>query len=159
MIKNLTNLEISKKLKEAGFEAETLFYWTKAPKFAETDLDIDIISLVSENRKWQLVKSDIPSYDLETLLDALPDFIIRKYKNNNDGKVKEFKERLIIEKEQIRYSCDDIENADDSNYYFREYDYMSDICVFKKFDENSLADTAGKMLIKLYEAGIINFKK
>ncbi len=124
MIKNLTNLEISKKLKEAGFEAETLFYWTKAPKFAETDLDIDIISLVSENRKWQLVKSDIPSYDLETLLDALPKINKQEYLLCSGGIV-----------------------------------YLNDYILVGKEKNESLADTVGKLLIELFEAGIINFKK
>lgn len=144
----LTSYEISKKLKEAGFEAETDFYWYCYDKGQEMRHIADADG-----------KGNVKSYDLETILDALPDFIIREYKSKENGEVKEFKENLKINKDQIYYIYNDIENADDANYYYQEYDYMSDICVFKKFDEKSLADTAGRLLIKLYEAGIINFKK
>lgn len=138
-----TSYEISKKLKEAGFEAETEYYWHTIN---------DKIELLHVARAGL---GDIKAYDLETLLDALPDSIIREYKSKNDGTVKKFKERLIIEKSEIRYSCDDIENADDANRYYQEYGYMQDITIFKKFNDKSLADTAGKMWLMLKEKGIV----
>ena len=127
-----TSYEISKQLKEAGFEAEGDFGYRVPDSL-----------------------NDLKAYGLETILDALPDSIIREYKSKEDGEVREFKERLIIEKNEIRYSCDDIENADDANRYFNEYGYMQDISLFKKFNDNSLADTAGKMWLLLKEKGII----
>ena len=138
-----TSYEISKKLKEAGFEAETEYYWHAIN---------DKIELLHVARAGL---GDVKAYDLETLLDALPDSITREYKSKEDGEIREFRERLIIEKEEIRYSCDDIENADDVNRYFNEYGYMEEIIVFKKFNDNSLADTAGKMWLMLKEKGLI----
>jgi len=138
-----TNFEISKKLKEIGFEARTLFYWTKAPKFAETDLDIDIIASVSENRKWQLVKNNIPSYDLETLIEALPASIKKNEKMYH----------LLLHCNVLGYYTTSLD-LDYDNIQLLD-DYMFELY---KHDE-SLADTAGRLLIKLFEAGIINFKK
>ena len=140
----MTNFEISKQLKEAGFEAETDFYWY----------------CYDNGRALRHVadadgKGNVKSYDLETILDALPDSITREYKSKEDGEVKKFREDLIIEKNKIRYSCDDIENADDANRYFQEYGYMQDIGVFKKFDEDSLADTAGRMWLELKKNKLI----
>ena len=154
---NLTNLEISKKLKEIGFKADTLFYWTKVVKFKKTDPDIDCITIIYENEKWRLYKTDVPSYDLETLLDALPDSITREYKSNEDGTIKEFKEEIVIEKNKRRYKCYDIETSDEANEYYREYGYEQNISIYSWDD--SLANIAGKMLINLFEAGLIKFNK
>ena len=140
-----TSYEISKKLKEAGFEAETNFYWYCYDNGREMRHIADADG-----------KGDVEAYDLETLLDALPDFITREYKSKNDSSVNKFKERLIIEKNEIRYSCDDIENADDANRYFNEYGYMQEFSVHNfKFNNESLADIAGKMWLLLKEKGII----
>ena len=146
-----TSYEISKKLEEAGFIALAEKCWakTRSSKSQESIL----IPLNFETLEY--FEERYPSYDLETLLNALPDSITREYKSKEDGEVREFKERLIIEKEEIRYSCDDIENADDANRYYQEYGYMQDISLFKKFNDNSLADTAGKMWLLLKEKGII----
>ena len=138
MIKT-TSYEISKKIEEAGFSRQPFWIWTSEQCCAP----------------YQTNHDGFRSYDLETLLDALPDSITREYKSKQDGEVREFKERLIIEKEEIHYSCDDIENADDANRYFNEYGYMQDISLFKKFNDNSLADTAGKMWLLLKEKGMV----
>lgn len=143
-----TSYEISKKLKEAGFGKSSAFAHFKSKCGGGG------IFYVWEGIKGGYEK-EFFSYDLETLLDALPDSITREYKSKQDGEVREFKERLIIEKEEIHYSCDDIENADDANRYFNEYGYMQDISLFKKFNDNSLADTAGKMWLLLKEKGMV----
>ena len=140
----MTNFEISKKLKEAGFEAETDFYWYCYDNGLAMRHVADADGI-----------GNVKSYDLETILDALPDSITREYKSKENGEVKKFREKLIIEKNKIRYSCDDIENADDANRYFQEYGYMQDIGVFKKFDEDSLADTAGKMWLELKKKNLL----
>jgi len=147
-----TSYEKSKKLKEAGFEAKTNYNFIKRNNqevFLINIKELSGIEIMNE------IGVFIESYDLETILDALPDSIIREYKSKNDSSVNKFKERLIIEKEEIRYSCDDIENADDANRYYKEYGYMQDLCVFKKFNDNSLADTAGKMWLLLKEKGMV----
>ena len=147
-----TNYEISKKLAEAGFEAETDYNFIKRNNqevFLINIKELSGIEIMNE------IGVFIESYDLETILDALPDSIIREYKSKNDSSVNKFKERLIIEKNEIRYSCDDIENADDANRYYQEYGYMQDISLFKKFNDNSLADTAGRMWLLLKEKGMV----
>ena len=144
-----TSYEISKKLKEAGFEADADYYWV------ENKEEIICVNIYVFSDYMSGGKKLCHAYDLETILDALPDSIIREYKSKNDSSVNKFKERLIIEKNEIRYSCDDIENADDANRYYQEYGYMQDISLFKKFNDNSLADTAGKMWLLLKEKEII----
>jgi len=143
-----TNYEISKKLAEAGFGKGSAFAHFKSKCGAGGIFYV-----------WEGIKGgyeeEFFSYDLETILDALPDSITREYKSKEDGEVREFIERLIIEKNEIRYSCDDIENADDANRYFQEYGYMQDINVFKKFDEKSLADTAGRMWLELKKKNLL----
>lgn len=140
----MTNFEISKKLKEAGFEAETDFYWYCYDN-----------GLAMRHVADADGRGNVKCYDLETILDVLPDSITREYKSKENGEVKKFREKLIIAKNEIRYSCDDIENADDANRYFQEYGYMQDIGVFKKFDENSLADTAGRMWLELKKKNLL----
>lgn len=147
-----TSYEISKKLKEAGFEAEADYNFIERNNQKAFLINFKELGVIKIMNGFGVF---IKSYDLETLIDALPDFITREYKSKEDGEVREFRERLIIEKEEIRYSCDDIENADDANRFYQEYGYMQDISIFKKFNDKSLADTAGKMWLMLKEKGLI----
>lgn len=150
-----TNLEISKKLKEIGFDAETFFFWTKAPKLTKTDKDRYVIALAN-NVDISKENEMFPAYHLETLIEALPDEITTKFKHCDTGEIEEFEETLKIYKRGISYS----HNEDDRDWYRTNYGYYStfDLNV-NEWDGESLADTAGKMLIQLFEAGIINFKK
>lgn len=63
-----TNFEISKKLKEAGFEAETDFYWYCYDKGQEMRHIADADG-----------KGNVKAYDLETLLYALPKINKQEY--------------------------------------------------------------------------------
>ena len=141
-----TSYEISKKLKEAGFEAEADYYFygqqLRNSAFPSHSTDADR-------------KVHVKSYDLETLLDALPDSITREYKSKEDGEVREFKETLKIDKYEICYRCCAIETADDANRYFNEYGYMQEFSIYNFSNTGSLADTAGKMWLMLKEKGII----
>ncbi len=105
-----TNFEISKKLKEAGFEADG--------------------------------KGNVKSYDLETILDALPARIEKNEKMYD----------LLLCHNILGYYATslklDYDNIQLDDYIFELYDH-----------DKSLADTAGRLLIELFEAGIINFKK
>lgn len=148
-----TNFEISKKLEEIGFNTPAEKCWakirlSKTQEFTLIPLTFDVFANCDE---W------FPSYDLETLLDALPDSITREYKSNKDGTIKEFEENLVIEKNKICYRCYDIETSDDANEYWREYGYEQNISIYHYYD--SLTNIAGKMLIKLFEAGLIKFNK
>lgn len=80
---------------------------------------------------------DFPSYDFETILAALPHEI---YVKNSDGIKSMFSEILYATKLSLFYG-----------YEARLYWTKS------KLDE-SLADTAARLLITLVEQGIINFK-
>ena len=145
-----TNFEISKKLKEIGFDAESSFFWCR--------LDKDLIRIhISQSHSVPESIDKIKAYDLETLLDALPDSITREYKSNEDGTIKEFEEKLIISKNEIWYKCYDIETSDDANEFWREYEYQQNISIYRRDD--SLANIAGKMLINLFEEGLIKFNK
>ena len=148
-----TNFEISKKLKEIGFNTPAEKCWakirlSKTQEFTLIPLTFDVFANCDE---W------FPSYDLETLLDASPDSITREYKSNKDGTIKEFEEKLLIDKRVICYRCYDIETSDDANEFWREYEYQQDISIYRRDD--SLANLAGKMLIKLFEEGLIKFNK
>lgn len=148
-----TNYEISKKLKEIGFNTSAEKCWakirlSKTQEFTLIPLTFDVFANCDE---W------FPSYDLETLLDALPDSITREYKSNKDGTIKEFEEKLLINKSYIWYRCYDIGTTDEANEYWLEYRYEQNISIYNCDD--SLANIAGKMLIKLFEAGLIKFNK
>lgn len=152
-----TSYGISKKLKEAGFEDSYIYAWYSDSEGLPWIQEIQHAKPTAVNKYGEEVKLTFtaPAYDLETLIDALPDSITREYKSKVNWEVKAFRERLIIEKEEIRYSCDDIENADDANRYFNEYGYMQDISIFKKFNDKSLADTAGRLWLLLKEKGLV----
>ncbi len=141
-----TNYEISKKLKEAGFEAETDFYWYCYDKGQEMRHIADADG-----------RGNVKAYDLETLLDALPKKITTKFKHFDTGEIYEFEETLKIYKSGISYS----HNEDDIDWYRTHYGYYStfDLSVNNSEGLKSLADTAGKLLIQLFEEGIINFNK
>ena len=158
-----TNLEISKKLKEIGFEAECSYLWFEKDQAIVSHhgwihpineverINKEAISYIPENSK------NYPAYDLETLLDALPKKITTKFKHFDTGEIYEFEETLKIYKSGISYS----HNEDDIDWYRTHYGYYStfDLSVNNSEGLKSLADTAGKLLIQLFEEGIINFKK
>ena len=143
-----TSFLISKQLKEAGFGKSSAFAHFKSKCGGGG------IFYVWEGIKGGYEK-EFFSYDLETLLDALPDSITREYKSKEDCEIKEFKEILKIDKYEIYYRCCAIETADDANRYFNEYGYMQEFSVYNFSNTGSLADTAGKMWLMLKEKGII----
>ena len=70
----VTNLETSKKLKELGFEAETVFYWNQAHENCD---DTYYLAYDEEDNPHSFeLTNEIKAYDLETILEALPDEII-----------------------------------------------------------------------------------
>ena len=154
-----TSYEISKKLKEAGFEDSYIYAWYSDLEGLPWIQEIQHAKPTAVNKYREEVKLTFtaPAYDLETLLDALPDSITREYKSNEDGTIREFEEKLVIEKNKIRYKCYDIETSDEANEYYREYGYEQNISIYSWND--SLANIAGKMLIKLFEEGLIKFNK
>ena len=126
-----TNFEISKKLKEIGFEAETDIYWYCYDNGQAMRHVADADG-----------KGNVKSYDLETILDALPARIEKNEKLYD----------LLLRHNILGYYATslklDYDNIQLDDYIFELYDH-----------DKSLADTAGRLLIELFEAGIINFKK
>lgn len=123
-----TNYENSKKLAEIGFKAETKN------------------EVYNEN---YVVNGEepLPSYDLETLLEALPKEIELDRDNNfKEGFLKLQYGRWHIK--GIGYFC-----AEDAPIYLG-----GEIALAVSFEGNeSLADTAARLLILLHEKNIINF--
>jgi hypothetical protein len=136
-----TNYEISKKLEEIGFKADAekcwakirhycLGYWsTVSSEFVLVNLDFQVPQNCDE---WVL------SYDLEILLDALPSEI--EYFGNDA---------------YFRMSKD--------QFWYEEFCNCPFDCPVKrhyniKIKENeSLADTAGRLIILLHENNLIKF--
>ena len=143
-----TSYEISKKLKEARFGKDSAFAHFKSKCGGGGIFYV-----------WEGIKGgyeeEFFSYDLETLLDALPDSITKEYKSKDDGEVREFRETLKIDKYEICYRCCAIETSDDANRYFNEYGYMQQFSVYNFSNTGSLADTAGKMWLLLKEKGLV----
>jgi hypothetical protein len=118
-----TNYEISKKLAEIGFDKETNFYFTEiAPDKFKAEY-------YTNNNKYFFLKS----YDLETLLDVLPKFIM-----GSDVSSPEF---LTLTKECFSYES------------YSTFDYIQ----VDLEPNESLADTAGRLLILLHEKNLIKF--
>lgn len=124
-----TSYEISKKLKEAGFDAETDFGYHKSGQFALQKL------LVSDSL------SHIKAYDLETILDALPKKLANKY--GNKGALKLSYDTKL---NWIYYA-----DKEDYILFFNDYAH----CEIKSQENESLADTAGKMWLLLKEKGLV----
>ena len=72
---NTTSFLISKQLAEAGFAAATEFYWVK---WLEGEPE-----LVHEKEQTPALIEKVGAYDLETILEALPNFIANKNKGEN----------------------------------------------------------------------------
>jgi hypothetical protein len=108
-----TNFEISKKLAEIKFNKETNFYYRKTDK----ELFINTPPNLKDSEEFFL-----KSYDLEILINALPDTI---------GGC------LMIHKEGMYYQESMIE--------------------VQKLENELLADTAGRLIIELYNNNLIKF--
>lgn len=123
-----TSYEISKKLFEAGFEAETDFYWYCYDKGQEMRHIADADG-----------KGNVKAYDLETILDALPAFIDH---NNITYALWVWNNGIGYYPNYDKYSGEGVYNKENSHIgYF--------------LVDKSLADTAGKMWLLLKEKGLV----
>jgi hypothetical protein len=133
----VTNFGISKKLKEIVFEAYTEFYHIADENCLSQGIDSDDYEVKYLNiEDLHILRKSFyySAYDLETLLDVLPDSI----KTDNCS----FEEYLQISKNEIGY-----------------YSNMCIDSIFsvEKQENESLADVAGRLLILLHEKGIIKY--
>lgn len=132
-----TNFEISKKLKEAGFEAESDYNFIERNNQKAFLINIKELSGIEIMNEIGVF---IKSYDLETLIDALPKKI-------------EFKEKEY---------CFWMQWSSSSDCYIMGYVCgnlrATELEVWRE-DKNknseSLADTAGKMWLLLKEKGVV----
>lgn len=122
-----TSYETSKKLAEAGFKAETEFYWVK--------WNAGEPELVHEKEQTPALIEKVGAWDLETILEALPNFISNKNKNKGEN-------------------CLVIDVAFGEIHY--EGDSDNDAMFITTTEENeSLADTAAKLWLKLKKEGLV----
>jgi hypothetical protein len=126
-----TNFEISKKLAEIGFKAETGFYWYEYDKGEE----MRYIADADGAGKYK-------AYDLEILLDALP-----KKMTNKHGK--EFTLEICFGVSNWIYYLDE------NDYIFLSENYIDGQMESEK--NESLADTVGRFIILLFEKNLIKF--
>jgi hypothetical protein len=123
-----TNYKISKKLAEIGFKAEN---WAEYVWAKDEDGDIRCETKAVIGEWWGKHKELYESYDLETLLDNLPKII----RNN---------EELNLKKNEI-------------GYFFWDSDEIFSLIGEHKQKNESLADTAGRLIILLHEKNLIKF--
>ena len=131
-----TSYEISKKLKEAGFEAEADYNFIERNNqkaFLVNIKELSGIEIMNE------IGVFIKAYDLETLIDALPSFI----EHNN------ITYDLWVWNNGIGY----YPNYD--KYSGKEVYTMKNSHIGYFLVDKSLADTAGKMWLLLKEKGLI----
>lgn len=122
-----TSYETSKKLAEAGFKAETEFYWVK--------WNAGEPELVHEKEQTPALIEKVGAWDLETILEALPNIISNKNKNKGEN-------------------CLVIDVAFGEIHY--EGDSDNDAMFITTTEENeSLADTAAKLWLKLKKEGLV----
>jgi len=118
-----TNYEISKQLAEAGFKAETQFYWVK--------WNTGEPELVHEKEQTPALIEKVGAYDLETILKALPkqhDFFSRGIGN--------YELRIWYHENKVFIG-------------YQNFDGFDKLLTFEQEENESLADTAARLLLLL----------
>ena len=132
-----TNFENSKKLAEIGFKKESAYVWT------DNSWGKGIYSLVNKYMSRNVGECFL-SYDLETILDALPKTLVL-----DEGLPTIYQGKLKI-----------FFDVEGKNYIgYQNFEGFHPKFTIEQEAGESLADTASKLLTKLCEAGIINFNK
>lgn len=133
-----TNYEISKQLAEAGFEGETDFYWGR------WDTKTKITLIHKTDTMPYLRDSHIKAYDFETILQELPRRI-------------EVKTGMIYELRACFYRSYS-EGFEERNYIgYQNFQGFHSQLLFKQEENESLADTAARLLLLLHEKNLIKF--
>lgn len=137
-----TSFEISKKLAEIGFKADSDFSWNK--QIICCGYSSKEHKFIKYKNGWREGEELFKSYDLETILEALPDKIDARSIDDWSINFIAFEVFLSLNNNGIGYYAD---SRDDNQSLF---------FIGSKKDQ-SLADTAARLLIKLYEKGIVKF--
>jgi hypothetical protein len=129
-----TNYEISKKLAEIGFRAECSYFYFHSDNnnYEASSLEAFGYDKISD---CDIEDKYYPAYDLETLLDALPEKIKVGIDRTSQSK-------FYFDKISFGY-------AKEPKIEFQFY------CRIQK--NESLADTAGRLIIELYNNNLIKF--
>jgi hypothetical protein len=123
-----TNLEISKKLKEIGFKKESLYLWGEY-NINENETKFEL-RLTNKAENLLTANTFYPAYDFETIWENLPNAF-------ENGK-KFAKKKLFYD------------------FGFKIGYFEHNIFIYQEIGE-SLADTAGRLIIKLHKEGLISF--
>ena len=139
-----TNYENSKKLAEIGFKAKSDLSWNVRTTYCG-NVSKSVQYFIKYNTGFTEGEEICKSYDFETLLNALP---------KNIRKENDFVAKLRI------FTDEEGDNLDGSTYI----GYQTFEGFIPKFTEEqgiheTLADCASRLLVKLFEANLINFKK
>ena len=124
-----TSYKISKQLAEVGFKAENDFFWVRW----DTKTKIKLIHKTDTTP--YLRDSYVKAYDLETILEALPNFIANKNKGENC---------LVID---VAFGVIHYEGDSDNETMF----------ITTTEENESLADTAARLLLLLHKKNLIKF--
>lgn len=130
----VTSYILSKKLAEAGFEAETNFIWA----WSGDDHQLFCMPNIRAERQDE---KDFLAYDLETILEALPkqhDFFTRG-----------------VGKYELRIWY----HEDKAFIGYQNFDGFDKLLTLEQEENESLADTAARLLLTLVEKGLLTFKK
>ena len=147
-----TNYEISKQLKEAGFKGGYIFAWYDDPDPESLPWIQEIQAKpIAVNRYGKEIKLTFsaPAYDLETILDALPAFIMyNRYKDTFlDKNARCY--YLFLGNNTLGY-------YGECHEYRDNYSMGDGIFEFSKSSLNeSLADTAGRMWLQLKKKNLL----
>jgi hypothetical protein len=132
-----TNFENSKKLAEIGFKADTKNWWMLSAFNEPTH------QLKTYNRFEDYVGDNYRAYDLETILEALPKTLT----------IDERRPTICHIKLKIFF------DVDGKNYIgYQSFEGFHPKLTLEQGNE-SLVDTAARLLIALHEADLINFNK
>jgi len=122
-----TSYEISKKLAKAGFDVETDFYWYCYDNGRQMRHIADADG-----------KGNVKAYDLETLIEALPKSITKKGSTlKNDLRIWFDQDRCYIG--------------------YQSWEGFLENATIALQNGESLADCAGRLLLKLIEKGSLTF--
>ena len=130
-----TSYEISRQLAEAGFEAETEFYCVK---WNEGEPE-----LVHESQQTPNLIESVPAWDLETILEALPNRI-----TNENIFIPRIDYYLRLSKEEIWYENECNCDSDESCPVDQRFEVS-------RIKNESLVETAARLWLKLKQEGLV----
>ena len=135
-----TNYEISKQLAEAGFETYTEFYYVADAKCISQGNDAEDYELVHMDCGYmQKLKYcfNYPAYDFETILEALPK--LHDFFSRGVGK---YELRIWYHEKKAFIG-------------YQNFDGFDKRLTFEQEENESLADTAAKLWLKLKKEGLV----